>query len=282
MDYCSLGHQYLSGLICGGAVGWILSLYCHEKIVKLFSKQNKDQKSPPPGRPSFLAEKPPTIDDIVSDKNTIVLRLTDNAILKLLSEQTNHSVPEPKCDKDELEDIFTEASNQINILKRPFVQRDELDDDYEEDFQKDIQKNILEVGKLAQNKKSSFPTSKGGGYLTMNDLEKLKKEHDEAKDVPPISRADEMEIMRVFRGIIGMNFWEAKKKTEEEGYNLHILYIGLGAKNPLSKFTPATLGIRIKDPIFDFVRWVASKEAVVTEIIDVGGVDLKNRGIINL
>lgn len=145
------------------------------------------------------------------------------------------------------------------------------------------QKEVLDKGRKVKAQPRSLHTSVGGGYVTMSTLEDTSKEHDQWKTSGVLSRGDELEIIHIFRGIVGMTFRDASAKAAEQNYKIHALYVSAGPKMPLlTGYSGTTIGVRIKDPDFDYDNHAPSQTAIVSEIIDVGGVDLKNRGAVSL
>ena len=104
----------------------------------------------------------------------------------------------------------------------------------------------------------------------------------EAYKTNMLSRADELEIIHLFRGIVGMSLTQAQSEAGKQGYTVHPIYVGAGEKMPALKYSGTTLGVRVRDEKFDPVTKKISTLATVTEIIDVGGVDAKDRGMVRL
>ena len=140
---------------------------------------------------------------------------------------------------------------------------------------------IRDIGRQTGSEPVRFPVAKGGGYVTNSEIEEVSKK---SKNFDRLSRGDELDIMHTFKGIIGMGFFRAQGAVEEQGYSLHPIYINDGPKNPTSTYSATTLGVKVKDSLYDFCDTDKglSCEAVITEIVDVGGQDPHGRGIITL
>jgi hypothetical protein len=81
--------------------------------------------------------------------------------------------------------------------------------------------------------------------------------------------------------ICNRSYVEASDIVQKSGYQLHVLYVGLSNKMPRAGGELSTvIGVRIKDP--DFKDGVPSKHAIITEVVDIGGVDEDDMGMIKL
>lgn len=80
--------------------------------------------------------------------------------------------------------------------------------------------------------------------------------------------------------ICNKTYLEACAIAQLSGYELHILYVGLSDKMPRDKHSDKVIGVRVRDS--DFKNGVPSKHAIVTEIVDIGGMDVDNVGAIKL
>ncbi len=141
-------------------------------------------------------------------------------------------------------------------------------------------------------------TKPGGGYASMGELNKTKKEVTLAEPPPrpkkrtkgtgtsegsvksTISRGDELDIINSFSSMKGMGWEEAVNTAQEQGYNLHATYIN-NLPNYKSEYSKTVLGVKVKDISFDCSLGSDhkgfGKEAVVTAVIDVGGQDTHGR-----
>lgn len=133
----------------------------------------------------------------------------------------------------------------------------------------------LDVGRNMPVRPVAYLTSVGGGYATMGQIENIGKKHAEYKEAV-LSRSEELEIIQAFRGIIGNGFYDVQGGVKAQGYSLHVLYVGDGPKRPAQFYSATTLGVRIKDD--DFEAGIPSVHAIITDIIDVGGMDARDKG----
>jgi hypothetical protein len=72
--------------------------------------------------------------------------------------------------------------------------------------------------------------------------------------------------------------------VEERGFSVHVLYTGISnIKFPLEKYDPKIIGVRVK-VVTDLVKHIQPSDdsMFITEIIDIGGVDLNDRGMIKI
>ena len=93
---------------------------------------------------------------------------------------------------------------------------------------------------------------------------------------PPVEQliplAEEMEVIKKYHRIIGMTPEMANKMLDEKesGYYIRVLYKGINRIDEDAEFDENALGVRVNGT------------GVITEIIDVGGIDAQNRGAIKL
>ena len=342
-EICSLGSQYLSGFITGGALCWIFSQLFHKKIVralcsdKTYLKRRERSLEDIPvcgccaengkctlchfcggpygdcssetckGEESWLP--PPTkiqtesvsdscrVAEIEKDRassetpdeNVIYLRLTDKTLQKLLASKLqsfldeDDVLPEPVTRQPTFStSVSTPAP--ITTTKTTIVDDGgELTNIFEQTVKTQTRdpKETLALGKNLGAQPTAYPTSKGGGYLTMSQLSEIGAKNEVYKN-NMLSRADELEIIHLFRGIVGMSLTQAQSEAGRQGYTVHPLYVGTGEKMPAMKYSGTTLGVRVKDEKFDPATKKISPFATVTEIIDVGGVDAKDHGKVRL
>lgn len=128
-------------------------------------------------------------------------------------------------------------------------------------------------------KPQSSRTAPTGGYATLG---QLAGDDNEAADVKA-RRAREKDIIgQVFGRItMGQSYHTANEAVKALGYRLHPLYNGIGAKTPLLCYDSKVIGVRIKDAELDPAKR-PSPGAIVNEIIDVGGIDEEDRGVIKI
>ncbi|MDB4769481.1 hypothetical protein OAG24_00800 [bacterium] len=110
------------------------------------------------------------------------------------------------------------------------------------------------------------------------------KEISEEKNKLIISHEEEVGIMTTYtRLIVNEPYTDAQFIVKKDGYSLHPVYINTNTKYERDLYNPYILGVRLKDPDYDpAIEGTPSKNAIVSEIVDVGGVDTSNRGMINL
>jgi len=95
--------------------------------------------------------------------------------------------------------------------------------------------------------------------------------------------AEEKSLIFTFTAeICNREYKEALEIVQKSGYELHPLYVGISHKMPRKEYSSNVIGVRIKDTQFSYTDGIPSKYAIVTEIIDIGGVDVHNLGTIKL
>ena len=291
---CSLGSQYFAGFVTGGALGWIFSQYLHKRIVRyimyvpednLVDTNSEDSTTPILSEGSAdLAEGSSVLteDDMkeaigsLSGKgsNIVCMSLTNEALSDFLKFSANlpnpRSVPVPESPLPE--------TAQKRARPDPIVE-DELTQIFESESTRQTRSvaETLDVGRKFVPPAPVFPTSTKGGYMTMGELSTSF-----ASKPSTISRADELELINLFRGIVGMPLTQAQTEVSKQGYSIWVLYCGMGEKMPAPAYSSTVIGVRIKDEKFNPETRTWSPYAVVSEIIDVGGVDAKDRGKIRL
>ena len=141
---------------------------------------------------------------------------------------------------------------------------------------------LLGIGRGVQEEKPYFPTATGGGYVKQEEFQKVLDSGKKIRNSIP--RPAELRIIHQFNGILQKPLSKAKEIVAEDQYTLRVLYVGSKAVPNMATFlfSGTVLGIRIKDPEYNFGTSMASNEAIVTEIIDVGGIDSESRGRVHL
>ena len=189
----------------------------------------------------------------------------------------------PSANKDFISDLNKEKTSSLNELRVMFQDCRNGNSDYSN--------NPDGVNMI---------TKPGGGYASMGDLNKKKKEQEITLDVKShpkkiprekldgsvkkqiLSRGDELDIINSFSSIKGMGWGEALNLAQEQGYHLHATYIN-ELPNLASEYSKTVLGVKVKDINFDCGLGSDAKglseEAVVTAVIDVGGQDMHKRGL---
>ena len=119
-------------------------------------------------------------------------------------------------------------------------------------------------------------SSNNTAYMTFSQLDIKKDEYDKQKEL----RKQELDIIKQFHFITNMPYYKAKELCNE--YTILPLYNGLTDLRKDNKYCDKVIGVRIKDENFDNLRLIPSDTAIITEIIDIGGVDKYNRGAIKL
>lgn len=240
------------------------------------------------------------------ERNIIHLELTDATIAEFLrssSQTRTPNIKDPdfwpfgtfKTDCDECD--FGEGEIPVSAVEKSVskkstvetpvgqpnknsmdIDEDEMTGIFEEhhNAQKKSIPDILETGKELERQKVSFPSS-GCGYVTMSQLEEIKKKHTETKN-KTLTRSEELDIIHAFRGIIGLDWVTASLEVGSQGYKLHPIYFGNGNKNPANNYSATTLGVRVEASPNDNYFGIPDPKSKILEIIDVGGIDAKNRG----
>jgi hypothetical protein len=127
-----------------------------------------------------------------------------------------------------------------------------------------------------------------GGYKTLKTI--LNYDDSSSTTIPNrLSRDDERHIIASFssgtpHSLISHSLKSAREIAAKMGYNVHPVWKGVREKRPLAQYNPKTIGVRITKGDYEgFTTEIREDDAeIVTEIIDVGGVDIDNRGMINL
>lgn len=281
-NICSLGSQYLAGFITGGALGWIFSQYLHKRIVRFISSSINSDAS---------ADSEEELKECVQNlggKNILCLSLTDEVMNKYLNIANNFA---QKIGDNEGPLEFTPDPASFTLRETPLpeaaakrarpdpIVEDELSQIFETESTRQSRSvtEVLDVGRKFTPPAPVFPTSSKGGYMTMGELSS-----NFGTKPTTLSRSDELDLINLFRGIVGMPLNQAQTEVAKQGYSIWVLYCGAGEKMPASTYSPTVIGVRIKDAKFNPETRVASAGATVSEIVDIGGVDAKDRGKIQL
>jgi hypothetical protein len=94
-----------------------------------------------------------------------------------------------------------------------------------------------------------------------------------------ISRHEERKILFNYENLVNKLYYDAVRDVNRDNYNLRPLYIGTRSLiNEYYIFDKNIIGVRISDDKFDIVSKRPSLDAIITEIIDIGGIDIYGRG----
>lgn len=115
------------------------------------------------------------------------------------------------------------------------------------------------------------------GYATNSQLEETNNKHSQWRS-KVLSRADELEVVSTFKHIEGMNYNTAANIVGDQGHILHPLFVDYSGPFRRELYDGKVLGVRISDPDFNHQEKKPSPSAVVTEVLDVGGQNINNRG----
>ena len=173
----------------------------------------------------------------------------------------------------ELIKFLTQGGRQGAETTRLAETSDEMQELFDEELAARSKEKTLEAGKKVGSEPVRFPVKPGGGYVTNQEVE-----DSSSKKFKKLSRADELDIIRFFKSIIGMCYWNALGIVEEQGYTLHPVYINDFPKNPAQVYSGTTLGVYVKDSEYDGELGELSLGATIIDIVDVGGKDEYNRG----
>jgi len=167
------------------------------------------------------------------------------------------------------------------VEKKETGPKEELNTMFEEEVANRSVPSTNSVAQESNVQEKSLPiesSAVGGGYKTLQQFSDMSISSGSSQT--GMSRAEELSILGGFRHLVGMKYHDALSTMTE--YTLHPLYVSLGSKMPLSSYSSKVIGVRIKDPLFDESTKIPSTDATITEIIDVGGVDVRDMGIIKL
>jgi len=123
----------------------------------------------------------------------------------------------------------------------------------------------------------NVPNFKPRGYATFDELENAVKRC-------KTNDSEEQNIITSFRDLIGKNYYDARNIAIERDFSLYPIYVGM-KKMKEPEYFADQLGVRIKDEELSYYSDGTprpSMNAIITEIIDVGGNDRNGKGSINL
>ncbi len=123
-------------------------------------------------------------------------------------------------------------------------------------------------------------TGADGKYVTVSSM--YPKDN---RTADMLSRDEERKIINKFSRLVGNSFNEMNDllKSEGKGYTVHPLYIRWDpSKMPIPRYNDHVLGVRISDEKFNYNTRTPSNDAKIMEIVDVGGIDFLDHGIIKL
>lgn len=268
MAYWYPVEQYFVGIITGGILSWVAASF-------YFDNDREDSKER-----SWLGDLATgknvivyVVDDACLDKFKEIIAPTMNSIAKsTISSDVSEPSKEPKPSQ-KTKDGEYDMQAEINDMLATALKSGTLEDK---------PKNITtETESKTEKNKPSSGSVGVGAYAAYKALD---SDQEIQKNAPPgaLSRKEEMSIINSFKHLIGMGYADALELAREKGYNLYPLYLSYGPKMPALNYSPRTLGVRVKDHLFDSRIGQPSKDAEILEIVDVGGVDYKDHGMIKL
>ena len=301
--------EFLIGILLGLAGGWLLRIFISEGNLESSYDKNitgyieipYDSSDSSDDDGDLVDEdiEPPCDDpvdgceicacndstDATSEINCANLTMTNASTILILS-QTVKKLTGCASASYEQAPIHAEPSNDVDIgsvTSLPPV--DEIASIFEEEHQRQSRtvQQTLDVGRITGKEPVKYYSKRGGGYATVDEIHETKIQSEKFRNENQISRADEVEIMHTFNGIRGMNYYQAMGVVEEQGYSLHPIYINKGAKRISVTYSGTIIGVCVDDPDYNPIhRDVISKKATVSSIVDVGGQDKHDRGIVKI
>lgn len=251
--------QYFVGLITGAVFSWVAAtIYYSEK------RPSEDESETE--EPSAEVEQSKPSDHVPVPVKSVIIYVLDEehldrfkSIVEPLMNRITSKAPVDGV-SSELDEMFNDALAKAGNDILP---------------QKEKKKTVAEKETLPP------PQTMVGPYRTLQQIADVGKAYE---NVPEgvLSRREEMQIINEFRNLVQTHYYNALATVEERGFTLHPIYLSYGNKMPASSYSPKTIGVRISDPNFDPKSNTPSREAKITEIIDVGGMDYRDIGIIKL
>jgi hypothetical protein len=251
----SLGGQYLQGFVTGLVLGYIFTrLYDSKKD----SKENEHLIEAPDGTVKRALGSILNVEEATEpDKNTIIIRLSDASLMKML--QMDPSIKTPAEEPDEYEIIFNEEASASSASGSSASTED-----------------TRKCSTLSD--KQTF-----GGAFGYRPLDVPLPPRPKVTDPSILSRTEERKILDGLKHIVGMDLGGAKAEATKENLSLHVLYVGMGPKTPLPEYSSTTIGVRVKKMEGESTPQITyDDDSVISELIDVGGVDLRDYGVIRL
>lgn len=239
----SLGAQYLQGLVTGFVLGYIFTKLYGSRENVCVSVESSDVKSSDVKRAlGDILNEEEIATSSEPDKNTIIIRLTDSSLLNLLSTH----IPRENT---------TEGPNEYEVI-----------------FNEVAAENRSDVSDTPSE------TKQFGGAFGYRPLDDFTPARPKVTDPTLLSRTEERRILDGLKHIVGMPLNEAEAEVAAENMSIHVLYVGMGPKMPLPAYSSTTIGVRVKkaeEGLYD-------GGSVITELIDVGGIDARDYGVIKL
>jgi hypothetical protein len=263
---------WASGFLLGGLAGWLVtSISANGTInrlrqkLSLFTDEENDEECDFDG---VKAANP-------SAKNIVYLRLTDDSVKVLLNSLVQET---PVTTIYEEDDMASSAGSVHPVETAPEPQAEPAKaSEMEQLFGQVVQETAQR--KAAAGAPGAPEPAPRTGYATLGQLEKKGK----VKNVEgTLKRSEELEIINNFRGLVNKKFKDAVEEARKQGFSLRILYVSTkDVRDGSGTYDKQCLGVRVRKPDFP-VLGESRDEYFVTEIVEVGGVDVHNRGVINL
>lgn len=223
--------------------------------------------------------------------------ITDNIVNPTENKSTENKSTEHKSTENNANATQKEAEEVVDIEK---LLQEQLGQIPEQNF---VRNPVYNPAQKILTPVARAP--RPGGYATFGDLEKALnfyketgrnvpynevdialKQYEEKVNDEVLSRQEERSILGSMSDLIGKNYYEASVIANDRGYFLYPIYVGL-IKTKVPDYSKDTIGVRIKDADPNENKTQEgypkpTEKAIITEIIDVGGNDRYNRGVLNI
>ena len=135
------------------------------------------------------------------------------------------------------------------------------------------EKDILQRGLNSLKEPSKILVKAGGGYASADYMKNYRDEYQKFIE-NYLTIEEESAIINVFEFIVGMKYHEAIPLVKEKGYTLFPTHVS-ARTHYKDLYDGSVLGVKIEDSCFDRYSKTPGENAIIREIMNVGGVQRK-------
>ena len=273
---------WATGFLLGGATAWLLtSIAANGTISRLRGKLSSLTTDEEEIREDCDITNVPSLIDEPSATNVIYLRLTDASVAAWINTFIQPPNSSPRADDDEPQTVPATDSDREPTPPAP-VSTSELENMFGEVVNETRSRAHQQAAALCISAAPATPAR--AGYATLGELEEKGKES--TKHVPGmLKRSEELEVINGFRGILNKKVKDMPEELTKAGYSLRVMYVGTeDVRKKEWVYDAKCLGIRVRKPdmLIGSLEKTSVEELYIAEIVDVGGVDVRNRGMVRL
>ena len=223
----------------------------------------------------------------IEDRYYKTIETQNEIILELVHKTNIDRFYDEDCDCEEEIYDCEEESEEGSTRKQERDQQESefvfLEEDEEKAFEDMVEdftsreikteKDILQRGLNSLKEPSKILVKAGGGYASADYMKNYRDEYQKFIE-NYLTIEEESAIINVFEFIVGMKYHEAIPLVKEKGYTLFPTHVS-ARTHYKDLYDGSVLGVKIEDSCFDRYSKTPGENAIIREIMNVGGVQRK-------